>query len=58
LSAGIASGEFHNHGQSDEDLTQWLVACIQGGLLTSRVAGSSEPFEAAIKVATQYLTHA
>ncbi len=57
LSAGIASGEFYNHGQSDKDLTQWLVACIQGGLLTSRVSGSREPFEAAIKVAMQYLTH-
>ena len=58
LAAGIASGEFYDHGQGIEELSQWLVACIQGGLLTSRVAGNQQPFEGAIKVVTQYLTHA
>ena len=55
LRAGIDSGEFNDHGQSVEDLAQWLISGIQGALLTSRVTGSDKYFESMLKVSTQYL---
>ena len=56
LKESFARGEFYNHGQTIDELSQWLVACIQGGLLTSRVAANQQPFEGTIKIVTRYLT--
>jgi len=55
LEAGIESGDFQDQGQSVDELTQWIVSCIQGSLLVSRIYDSKETFESAVKVINCYL---
>jgi len=54
LADGIASGEFNNHDNGVEELAQWVIACVQGALLTSRVSGNKSSFESTINIITQY----
>ena len=51
---GIASGEFDDHDNDVEELAQWVVSCVQGALVTSRISGNKASFESAIKIITQY----
>lgn len=55
VTTGLESGEFKSNGMSADELSLWLVSNLQGALLTSRVVGNKEPFEASIKVITQFL---
>ena len=55
LEAGIESGDFKSHGQSLDELTQWIVSCIQGCLLVCRIYDSKQAFESAVKVINCYL---
>ncbi|KJZ14302.1 MAG: TetR/AcrR family transcriptional regulator [Marinomonas sp.] len=55
LTAGIENGDFKDQGQSIDELTQWIVSCIQGCLLVCRIYDSKQAFESAVKVINCYL---
>lgn len=55
LEAGIECGDFQDHGQSLDELTQWIVSCIQGCLLVCRIYDTKHAFESAVKVINSYL---
>ncbi len=55
LLAGIKSGDFQDQGLSIDELTQWIVSCIQGCLLVCRIYDSKQAFESAVKVINCYL---
>lgn len=55
VEAGFEEGEFISHNQSPEVLALWVVSCLQGALLTSRVMESHVPFDAAVNVIRSYL---
>ncbi len=55
LSAGIDSGQFDAHDLSLEELSEWMVACLQGALLTSRIKGGKKGFERSAKVIRKFL---
>jgi len=55
IEAGIKSGEFESHDLNLDDLTLWLVSCLQGSLLTSRIMGSNKSFNSSIKIAQNFL---
>ncbi len=51
---GIANGEFNDHDNDVEELAQWVIACVQGALVTSRISGNKASFESTINIITQY----
>jgi TetR/AcrR family transcriptional repressor of nem operon len=55
LEAGIESGDFQDQGQGVDELTQWIVSCIQGSLLVSRIYDSKQTFESAVNIINCYL---
>ncbi len=55
LAAGVKNDEFETHGMSIDELALWLVSNLQGALLTSRVVGNKEPFEAIVQVIGRFL---
>lgn len=55
LLAGIENGDFEDQGLSIDELTQWIVSCIQGCLLVCRIYDSKQAFESAVKVINCYL---
>jgi len=55
IDAGLKSGEFESHDLSLDDLTVWLVSCLQGSLLTSRIMSSKDPLNSSIKIAQKFL---
>jgi TetR/AcrR family transcriptional repressor of nem operon len=56
LTQGIQSGVFNDHGKTVEELAQWIIACVQGGLLTSRITESTVMFESTLKIVQEYLS--
>jgi len=55
LNDGIQSGVFNDHAKTVEELAQWVVACIQGALVTSRISESRVMFESTLTIITEYL---
>ncbi len=55
IAAGVETGDFNDQGQSLDELTQWIVSCIQGSLLVCRIYDSKQAFESAVKVINSYL---
>ena len=55
LSEGVSSGVFNQHAKTIEELAQWVVACIQGALVTSRISESRVMFESTLTIITEYL---
>jgi len=58
ISEGISNGTFNQHGKSVEELAQWVLACVQGALVTSRISGSKLSFESTLDIINQYLVKA
>jgi TetR/AcrR family transcriptional repressor of nem operon len=57
LTEGINSGVFNNHAKTVEELAQWVIACVQGALVTSRVSQNRAIFESTLAIITEYLCH-
>ena len=57
LTQGIQSGVFNDHAKTVEELAQWVVACVQGALVTSRISQSSIIFDSTLTIITEYLCH-
>jgi TetR/AcrR family transcriptional repressor of nem operon len=57
LSEGILSGVFNDHAKTVEELAQWVMACVQGALVTSRVSQNKGVFESTLTIVTEYLCH-
>jgi len=57
LSQGIQSGVFNDHAKTVEELAHWVIACVQGALVTSRVSQNRAIFESSITIITEYLSH-
>jgi TetR/AcrR family transcriptional repressor of nem operon len=55
LTQGIQDGVFNDHGRTIEELAHWVLACVQGGLVTSRVTGDPVMFKSTIAIITEYL---
>ncbi len=55
VEAGVKSGEFKTNDLSVNELTLWIVSCIQGSLLTGRIMESSDSFESCIKTIRTFL---
>jgi len=55
IAAGLQSGEFQCHDLSLDDVTLWIVSCLHGSLLTSRIMGSKISFNSSIKIAQKFL---
>jgi len=55
IGEGLRNGAFIQHGKSIEELAQWVLACVQGALITSRVSGSKSSFESTLEIINQYL---
>ncbi|MFT6123222.1 MAG: TetR/AcrR family transcriptional repressor of nem operon [Oleiphilaceae bacterium] len=55
LTEGIQGGEFNDHAKTVEELAQWVIACIQGALVTSRITESRVMFETTLTIITEYL---
>jgi len=55
IQAGLDSGVFTGHGQSARSLACWILSCLQGAVLVSRVEEQAMSFEASIKVIESYL---
>ena len=55
IQAGLDRGEFTGHGQSAEALACWVLSCLQGAVLISRVEEQAMSFDASIKVIESYL---
>jgi len=55
LTEGFQSGVFNNHTKTIEELAQWVIACIQGALVTSRISDSRVMFESMLTIITEYL---
>jgi TetR/AcrR family transcriptional repressor of nem operon len=56
LIEGIQTGAFNDHGQTVEELAQWIIASVQGALLTSRISESPVMFESTLKIIKEYLS--
>ena len=56
IEAGLKQGEFTGHGQSAAELACWILSCLQGAVLVSRVEQQQMSFDACIKVIESYLT--
>jgi len=57
LSEGIRSGVFNDHAKTVEELAQWVVACVQGALVTSRISENKLIFESTLMIIIEYLCH-
>jgi TetR/AcrR family transcriptional repressor of nem operon len=55
LSEGIQGGEFNDHLKTVDELAQWVIACVQGALVTSRISESRVMFESTTTIITEYL---
>lgn len=55
IDLGLSSGEFTGHGQTAKELACWVLSCLQGAVLISRVEGQSLSFDASLKVIENYL---
>lgn len=55
LTAGTENGMFNAHGKSIEELSHWVVACVQGALVTSRISDNHIMFEATLTILMDYL---
>jgi TetR/AcrR family transcriptional repressor of nem operon len=55
LTEGINSGVFNDHDKTVEVLAQWILACIQGALVTSRISKSKVMFESTLTIITEHL---
>lgn len=55
LTEGIQNGVFNDHTKSVEVLARWVITCIQGGLITSRISGSKIMFENTLTIIVEYL---
>jgi len=55
LTEGIQSGVFNDHAKSVEELAQWVIACVQGALVTSRISENRVRFESTLTIITEYL---
>jgi len=55
LTEGVQSGVFNDHGKTVESLAQWVVASVQGALVTSRISDSNVMFESTQTILTEYL---
>ncbi len=56
LTEGMQTGVFYDHGKTVEELAQWVIACVQGGLLTSRITENATMFESTLKIIQEYLS--
>jgi len=54
LAEGIEKGLFDDHGKTPEELAEWVVSCVQGALVTSRISGSKASFENTQNIITEY----
>jgi TetR/AcrR family transcriptional repressor of nem operon len=57
LTQGIQSGVFNDHAKTVEELAQWVITCVQGALITSRVSQNRVIFESTLTIITEYLSH-
>lgn len=55
IEKGLETDEFDAHGLSLEDLSLWVVSCLQGALLTSRIMGNKTSFESCAKTIRSFL---
>jgi len=55
LTEGIQEGVFFDHAKTVEELSQWVVACVQGALVTSRISDSRVMFESTLTIITEYI---
>ena len=55
IAEGVSIGEFENHGQSPKELSSWIISCLQGSILTSRVEENDKHFEFAVNTIEKYL---
>ncbi len=55
LTDGINSGVFNDHAKTIEALAQWVLACVQGALITSRISDSKTMFESTLTIIIEYL---
>jgi len=53
--AGVSKGEFADHGQSPKALASWIISCLQGAILTSRVEENDTHFNFAVNTIERYL---
>jgi TetR/AcrR family transcriptional repressor of nem operon len=57
LARGIQSGVFNDHAKTVEELAHWVIACVQGALVTSRVSQNKVTFESTQTIIIEYLCH-
>jgi TetR/AcrR family transcriptional repressor of nem operon len=55
LTEGIQTGVFNDHAKTVEQLAQWVIACVQGALVTSRISENRVMFESTLTIITEYL---
>ena len=55
LTEGIQSGVINDHTKTVEELAQWVIACVQGALVTSRISENRVMFESTLTIITEYL---
>ena len=55
LTEGIQSGVFSDHAKTVEELAQWVIACVQGALVTSRVSQNRDIFKRTLTITIEYL---
>ena len=55
IKAGLEQGDFTGRGQSATELACWVLSCLQGAVLVSRVEEQAISFDASIKVIESYL---
>jgi TetR/AcrR family transcriptional repressor of nem operon len=56
LSEGIQGGIFNCHAKTVEELAQWVITCVQGALVTSRISDSRVMFESTLTIIIEYLS--
>ena len=55
IELGIKSGEFKVKDQPHEYIARWIISSIQGSLITCRILGKEQNFEAVVAVIKQFL---
>jgi TetR/AcrR family transcriptional repressor of nem operon len=55
LTEGIHSGVFNDHAKTVEELAQWVISCVQGALVTSRVSQNRDIFKRTLTITIEYL---
>ena len=56
LTQGIQTGLFNNHAKTIEELAHWVIACLQGALVTSRVTQNKVLFDSTLTIIIEYLS--